>query len=85
MKDAENDNATIIEDPTTAGIIGAPEFEVEITPFRDEEKNRTFFKAKGDVRGALEKIATNYPIGSRTALESIKKCRSQIWLLRGGR
>lgn len=85
MKDSEATQPTIIEDPTTAGVIGAPEFDVTIIPFRDEAKNRTFFKATGDVKGALEKIAANYPVGSRTVLESIKNCRSMIWLLKGGK
>jgi hypothetical protein len=80
----QEQGSTILEDATIAGLIGAPEFEVEITPFKDEVKKRTFFKASGDVRGALEKIARNYPIGSRTALESIKRCRSMIWLFKEG-
>ncbi len=88
MKEEEQETVTVIEDPTTAGLVlafKAAGLNVDITPFRDDVKKRTFFKATGDVKSALERIAVNDLIGSRTVLESIKNCRSMIWLFKEGR
>ena len=52
----------ILEDATTAGVLGAFD-DVEVTSFRDEGQKRTHFKVTGNVKGALQKITTNYPIG----------------------
>lgn len=54
----------------------------EVSPF-PTNNHETHFRVKGDIDGALQKIASNQLVPIRTFLENIKTCRSQIWLFKG--
>jgi hypothetical protein len=70
----------IIRDAITAGILKA--FGLEVTPLYDTKE--VTFIIRGNVDTVLQKIAKNSPVGSRTAIEAIKTCRSAIYLFRQG-
>ncbi|MFA4918333.1 MAG: hypothetical protein WC581_03665 [Thermodesulfovibrionales bacterium] len=69
-----------IRDSITAGICKA--FNLEVTPQYNPKE--VVYNIRGNVDEVLQKIAENVPIGSRDVLESIKNCRSAIFLFRQG-
>jgi hypothetical protein len=76
-----------IRDAIAAGIAKSLKNEdgsslVDVIP--QHERSEVTFLLRGDVDKVLQKIANNFPVGSRDVLESIKSCRSAIFLFRQG-
>jgi len=72
--------STKIKNAIDAGMFKA--FGCQVTPRR--EQDQIVFLIRGDVDEALQKIASNVPIGSRDVLEAIKATRSMIFMMREG-
>lgn len=75
-----NEKEITIRDAITAGLLKS--FGLEVTPQYD--KKEVVYNIRGNVHEVLQKIAANTPIGSRDVLESIKNCRSAIFLFKQG-
>jgi len=77
---APEEEPTIIDDPTIAGILIAKE--LKVVPFHENKRVR--YAAYGDVEKALREIYENQPCGLRAVLDGIKSARGMIWNLKGG-